>query len=99
MKNITLPILLAIAPLQFANATGLHTCDSGDRSSWQTKEALNKKLVEEGWQVRKIKEDGGCYEVYATNPDGQRGEAYFHPESLELELLARRGKILFKKEN
>jgi sulfoxide reductase heme-binding subunit YedZ len=32
--------------------------------------------------VRRIKEDGGCYEVYALDDKGQRGEFYFHPVTL-----------------
>jgi hypothetical protein len=39
-------------------------------------------LKEKGWQVRRIKEDGGCYEVYALDETGQRVEAYFHPVTL-----------------
>lgn len=90
-------ILLAISCFGAVNATGLHSCDSGDTSDWQSMESLKNKLVEDGWKVRKIKEDGGCYEVYGTTPEGQRGEAYFHPETFELELIARRGTILFRK--
>lgn len=97
MKILMISIVLSAASLQSAYATGLHTCDSGDKSDWQTKEALQQKLEADGWKVRKIKEDGGCYEVYATTPEGQRGEAYFHPETFELEIIARRGKILFEK--
>lgn len=96
MIKLLLFVLLA-GSSQLANATGLHTCESGDRAEWQTKEALQKQLEEQGWKIRKIKEDGGCYEVYATTPEGERGEAYFHPETLELEIIARRGKIIFKK--
>jgi sulfoxide reductase heme-binding subunit YedZ len=33
--------------------------------------------------VRRIKVDGGCYEVYGQNDKGQRVEAYFHPVTLE----------------
>ena len=98
MGKIFLSIVFAIGLLQSAHATGLHTCDSGDKSKWQSKQVLEQKLTNEGWKVRKIKEDGGCYEVYATTPEGERGEAYFHPESLALELIARRGKVLFRKE-
>ena len=29
--------------------------------------------------MRKVKVDGGCYEVYAINDKGERVEAYFHP--------------------
>jgi hypothetical protein len=72
--------LLAAAP---AFATGLATCDSGDRATWQASEILEKQLTEKGWSVRRIKEDGGCYEVYALDEKGARVEAYFHPVTLE----------------
>ena len=65
-----------------ASATGLATCDSGPRNQWQPADKLEKMLVERGWKVRRIKEDGGCYEVYALDDKGQRVEAYFHPVTL-----------------
>jgi hypothetical protein len=65
-----------------AAATGLATCDSGPKSGWQAVEALEKLLKEKGWTIRRIKEDGGCYEVYALNEKGERVEAYFHPVTL-----------------
>jgi hypothetical protein len=65
-----------------AFATGLATCDSGPKSGWQAVEKLEKMLAEKGWTVRRIKEDGGCYEVYALNEKGERVEAYFHPVTL-----------------
>ncbi len=52
-------------------------------SSWQSKDALKTKLTDAGWEVRLIKEDGGCYEVYAIDAKKARIEAYFHPVSLE----------------
>ncbi len=65
-----------------ANATGLATCDSGPKSGWQPQEKLEKMLSDRGWKIRRIKEDGGCYEVYALNEKGERVEAYFHPVTL-----------------
>jgi hypothetical protein len=65
-----------------ASATGLATCDSGPASGWQPQVKLEKQLVEQKWQVRRIKVDGGCYEVYAINEKGERVEAYFHPVTL-----------------
>jgi hypothetical protein len=65
-----------------ANATGLATCDSGAKETWQPQEKLEKQLTEKGWKVRRIKEDGGCYEVYGLDEKGERVEAYFHPVTL-----------------
>lgn len=65
-----------------AHATGLATCDAGPKDKWQPQERLEKMLSEKGWKIRRIKEDGGCYEVYALNDKGERVEAYFHPLTL-----------------
>ncbi len=65
-----------------AHATGLATCDSGPVAGWQPQEKLQKQLTDQRWQVRRIKVDGGCYEVYALNDKGERVEAYFHPVTL-----------------
>lgn len=72
-------ILLSGAAL----ATGLATCDSGPEENWQKKEVLQEQLEEKGWQIRRIKVDGDCYEVYAINEKEERVEAYFHPVTLE----------------
>ena len=53
------------------------------KGDWQDKDLLEKKLVTAGWQVRRIKVDGQCYEVYGVDAQGKRVEAYFHPKSLE----------------
>jgi len=73
---------MAIAVCASVSATGLATCDSGPKSGWQPIEKLEKQLTERGWTVRRVKEDGGCYEVYAIDDRGQRVEAYFHPVTL-----------------
>jgi len=85
--NKTRHLLLAVAALAAlsgaAGATGLATCESGPKSGWQPPEKLEKQLTDKGWKVRRIKEDGGCYEVYALNDKGERVEAYFHPVTFD----------------
>lgn len=78
-----------------AAATGKMTCDA-PQARWKSIESLQANLVKQGWQVRKAKVDGGCYEVYGTNPKGNRVEAYFHPVSFKLLLSSRRGEVLYK---
>jgi hypothetical protein len=86
MKTSMLVVLLSSALMgaTVASATGLATCDSGPRETWQSQEKLEKMLVERGWKIRRVKEDGGCYEVYAFDEKGERVEAYFHPKTLTL---------------
>ena len=80
--------LLALAAATSLSAPAFATgaCpikDAGPKTDWQAKEQLEKKLVDSGWKVRRIKIDGQCYEVYGTDHKGQRVEAYFHPKTLE----------------
>ncbi|WP_269581454.1 PepSY domain-containing protein [Roseibium sp. Sym1] len=82
-----------------ACATGVFECEPTDRASWLTEAQVSEKLVNEGWQVRRMKEDGGCWEVYGTTPEGQRVEVYVHPVSGEVMLINQRGTILYRKES
>jgi len=85
MKNTAAPFLFAAVTLFAASAaqgTGMATCDSGAKESWQPAEKLEKTLTGQGWKIRRIKVDGGCYEVYAINEKGDKVEAYFHPQTL-----------------
>ena len=81
ISRLLLTTGIVLLPLT-AGATGLATCDSGERGGWQSQEKLTSVLKDKGWQVRRIKEDGGCYEVYALNEKGERVETYFHPRTL-----------------
>lgn len=79
---------LSVAILAAVSSTAFATGDCpiaqpAPKDQWQTKEALEKKLVGAGWKVRRIKVDDQCYEVYGTDADGKRAESYFHPKTLE----------------
>ena len=84
---------LAAAP---AAATGMMTCNAGPQAEWRSQEQLVQTLTRQGWQVRRTKVDGGCYEVYATMPNGDRVEAYFHPVTLQQLLVSRRGEVIYR---
>lgn len=78
--SLAVGVLLGI--INGAQATGFATCDAGPAEQWQPQEKLAAQLKEKGWQVRRIKVDGNCYEVYALDEKGSRVEAYFHPRTL-----------------
>jgi hypothetical protein len=81
MKKLTILGAL-IATLAAAPAFAGGLC-SVPQSDWQPKEALQKQLESDGWAIKKINVDEGCYEVYAKKGD-QRMEAYFNPKTFEI---------------
>ncbi len=54
------------------------TCDAGPKSGWMTKEAIGELLTAQGYQLRKIEQEDGCYEAYVLK-DGAKYELYVHP--------------------
>lgn len=50
----------------------------------QSKDALQAQLEKDGWTVRQIKDQKGCYEAYAVNAAGKRMENLFDPETLKM---------------
>jgi hypothetical protein len=53
------------------------------KANWQPKSALESQLQADGYKVRQIKTEGGCYEVYATDKGGNRANMAFNAETLE----------------
>ena len=49
-------------------------------ANWQPREAVARLATEQGWTVRRIKIDDGCYEVDGTDAQGRRIEVTVHPE-------------------
>jgi hypothetical protein len=58
-------------------------CASGPKHQWKSKTALEHKLVAQGWKLRRIRVDDGCYEAYGWDAKGRGLKARFHPLTLE----------------
>jgi len=95
LRTLTIGAALSFGVAAPAAATGKMTCDA-PQAQWKSLPALEASLKKQGWEVRKSKVDGGCYEVYGTDPQGNRVEAYFHPVSFKKLLVSRRGEVLFR---
>jgi len=53
-------------------------------ADWQPKEQLRQMMIDNGWEVQRIKVDDGCYEVKGLDRNGHRVEAKFSPASLKI---------------
>lgn len=82
-QSLTLSALGLLSVLAAGNLHASDLCEVAEADR-QPVEALQSRLESEGWEIRKIKVDEGCYEAYAINAEGQRVEAYFNPQTFEL---------------
>jgi len=80
MKRFALALLVASLAGIGSAAAEVDTCNV-PQAEWQPQEALQKKLETDGWKIKTIKIDEGCYEVYGTDSSGKRMETYFDPKT------------------
>jgi len=80
MQKLMLALALATAAVAAGPALASEKC-SVPQADWQPQDALEAKLKADGWDVRTVKIEDGCYEAYAIDKDGNRVEAYFNPQT------------------
>lgn len=56
-------------------------------ADWQPRDTLRQALAANGWEVRRISVDDGCYEAKGLDEHGNRIEAKYAPASLRLHKL------------
>lgn len=61
-------------------------------AKWQPRAAIMQLAQEQGWVVRRIKIEEGCYAVYSRTPDGQPMEIHLNPATLEILRMEREAK-------
>lgn len=83
MKRILLATTLALGTIGTGAAFANDRCNV-PMAEWQPIEALQQKLEAEGWKVKTLKTDDGCYEAYAIDDKGRRVETYFNPKTFEI---------------
>ncbi len=82
MKKFALSLIL-LTTLGAGAASAAELCQVPE-AEWQPKEALEQKLQADGWSIKKVKIDEGCYEVYGTNATGEKQEVYFNPKTFDV---------------
>ena len=51
-------------------------------ADWQPREAVARLAAEQGWAVRRIRIDDGCYEIDGRDAEGRAIEVKVHPGTL-----------------
>jgi len=85
MKKILpiLPILAVLTAFPAMGGTDGEDCFA-PMAEWQPRAAVARFAEENGWVVRRIKVDDGCYEIDGRDAKGQRIEVKVHPSTLEV---------------
>ncbi len=81
-KILTMLAFLALAP------AGAAFADDDDcfvpMAEWQPRDAVTQLASDNGWSVRRIKIDDGCYEIDGRDATGRQIEVTIHPQTLQV---------------
>ena len=70
--------LFIAAALVAAPAFASEPCPDTPKEKWLRPEEVQARLEQRGYDVRRVKKEGKCFEVKASK-DGKRVEAYVNP--------------------
>jgi hypothetical protein len=79
----TLTILAFLAALRAGAALADDDCFV-PMADWQPREAVAEFAISQGWEVRRIKIDDGCYEIDGRDAQGRAIEVKLHPGTLQI---------------
>lgn len=82
--HATIALALAISFTLMAKSSFADEDCRDPIATWQPREVLKKFLEEQGWVVKRIRIDDGCYQVRAIDDQGRRVEATYTPAALTL---------------
>lgn len=74
-KILVIAVSLFVTNIAFAKKN----CTDQPRDKWMKIEDFKKMMIKKGFQIRKFKQPGTCYEIYGKNKEGQKVEVYFNP--------------------
>lgn len=82
MKKLALASAVVLVTFAtFASAEEKRDCGNAPQDKWMSKEALTAQMKSDGIEVRRIKIEGSCYEVYGIDAKGAKIERLFNPET------------------
>lgn len=84
MKTLILAAaLLSTLALSAARAEDEGTTCNVPKDKWMSEDAMKEKAKGLGLDVRQVKVENGCYEVYAIDAKGEKVEQIFNPQTGE----------------
>jgi hypothetical protein len=79
MKVGIIALTMGTIVLNSGLAHAAKKCTNEPKSKWMSIADFKTKKKAEGYNIRKFKQPGSCYEIYGTDKDGKDSEIYFSP--------------------
>ena len=80
---VVIAVSLGVFGCEVSFADGFKNCTKVAKASWKPASAAEAAAKAAGYEVRKSKVEGSCYEVYGVK-DGKLFELFYSPEDLSL---------------
>ncbi len=75
---------IALAPVAAFADDENAKCTDAAKDTWLSVDAIKAKAEAAGYtDIKKVKVEGSCYEVYAFDKDGNKAEVLFNPSTGE----------------
>ncbi|MCF6216629.1 MAG: PepSY domain-containing protein [Emcibacter sp.] len=78
VKLKTLAALIMVSALSIPAVASGNKCAAGPKDKWMSKDVITQSLTSQGYKVKKIEKEDGCYEAYVKK-DGKKYEIYLNP--------------------
>ncbi len=72
-------LTLTLANSVSAFASDDAACGNAAPDQWMSQDAIKAKATDLGYEVRRVKVEDGCYEVYGIDKNGAKVELYMNP--------------------
>jgi hypothetical protein len=83
IRVLAIALTVGIGMGSTAMADGFKDCTKLDKASWKPAAEAEAKAKALGYEVRRSKIEGSCYEVYGVK-EGKLYELFYSPEDLSL---------------
>lgn len=59
-------------------------CPAYPKSEWLSEADAKARIEAQGYQIKKFKVSGNCYEIYGHDKAGKKAEVYFDAKTLDV---------------
>lgn len=76
--------LLVLAGVFSTGAFASAKCVAHPKAEWMKEADAKAKIEAQGYNIKKFKVDGNCFEIYGTTKEGKKAEIYYDTKTLDV---------------